>query len=81
MLATSLETEFGRRLLTEREAGRLSDGELVYRLQEEAYWHARIAEWEILGVKKIRRDAAGRLTDEFLTIDDFRAEILSDLGL
>jgi hypothetical protein len=60
--------------------GSISVKEAQSALQEDAFMQNRFAEWQILGVKKLKKTEAGDLTNEPLTLDDVRKEILADLA-
>lgn len=78
-LDLSLATPFGKRLVEAHEAGRIDRGQLLSMLQEEAYWQTRFAEWGVIGVRKLKRNADGAMTGQALTLDHIRSEILADI--
>lgn len=60
------------------QAGRISNQQLKMFLQEDAFWQTRFLEWETIGVKKLRK-VGDSYTNEFLSIEDIRNEILSSI--
>lgn len=77
-LDLSLKTGFGGKIIELAESGRITRGQLLAALQEEAYWQTRFAEWSIIGVHKIKKTQDGFASSEILTLEDIRSEILAD---
>jgi hypothetical protein len=74
-----IQTEFSQKLLELKNQGIISVDEYSNRLQEDAYWQTRFAEWQIIGVTKLKLDSEGQQTQKPLTLEDIRLESLSDL--
>jgi hypothetical protein len=78
ILSTSVNTDFYKKLLELRSAGKISSDQLIYSLQEDAYWQNRFLEWTTLGVTKLKK-VNEIYSDQPLTIEDIRLEIVTDL--
>lgn len=60
--------------------GRISTVQAQRTLQEDAYWQARFAEWEIIKVKRLKVHADGTSGPDLLSLQDLRAELLASLS-
>jgi len=56
----------------------ITDGQLIFRLQEDAFWQTRFLEWETLRMTKLRKED-GVYTETPLTLDDIRHETVEEL--
>lgn len=69
---------FSADLIRMRDRGEMSSRDLQYLLQQDAFWRTRFEEWKTIGVVRLKLDGDGRVTDQPLTLDDIRKEILND---
>ena len=73
--------DFDQNLFSAYRSGKLTKDQLLFRLQEDAFWQARLIEWKTVGIAKLRKADDGSYTDENLEINDIRAETLEELRL
>lgn len=66
-------------LVALKRQGVISQNELSFRIQEDYFWRDRFAEWEILGVQKLKK-SGGKFTDQPLTLKDIRTELRAEFG-
>ena len=59
-------------------SGKLTDKQLAFQLQEDAFWQTRFLEWEVLGVKKVKK-VDGKYSQEPLTVQDIRSESVDEM--
>lgn len=72
------EDPFVKEMKTHYTEGKLTARQLQFRLQEDAYWRMKFAQWSLLRVEKLKK-VDGRYTNTPLTLEDIQNESRSDL--
>ncbi len=71
---------FTVRVLNMKRSGAISTKQAQLILQEDAFWQTRFAEWQTIGVKKLKVAPNGNPTNTPLSLDDIRAEMLGAIS-
>lgn len=58
---------------------KISQEQLIYRLQEDAFWQNKFQLWQAVGLVRLKK-INGQYTDEPLTLDDIRRESLEEIN-
>lgn len=69
---------FSKVLFKLRSDNKIDDDQLIYRLQEDAFWKARFLEHKVLRIQK-RKEENDVLTNKPLTLQDIRDETLQEI--
>ena len=58
-----------------RESGKLTDSQLIWRLQQYAYWKTQFEQWELLKVTRLQKDENGEFIKTALKLENVCSEI------
>ncbi len=78
LMDSILADPFTQELLKLKRENRISEGKLIYLLQEDAYWQSRFRQWQILGLVRLKKQE-GRFTSTPLQLDDIRTETIAEI--
>lgn len=69
---------FAYELIKRHQEKKITAGQVQYYLQEDQSWQIRFSQWAVLGITRLKFEN-GKITNEPLTLQDIRREILADI--
>lgn len=79
MAEAILSDPFIKKLKELKNSGKISQAQLIYAVQEDAFWQSKFQMWDLSGLIRLKK-VSGKFTKEPLTLNDIRKETIEDLN-